>query len=302
MDYPSTDEVLSSMEQETAPKESVEKTVESRQEPVQVSKEPAYLDFDKYKTHHVTYKANGKEVKEPLEKVLGRASQGYNYAQLMEQMKQRQAQFDGWEKEKAELGKWKQYDEYAKNNPEWSKYVEDMWNKRGQYSQPGMDPQDPTAQQIAKLQQALEGSLSQYGQKISSLEEYINSQKNVQADKQLDESISQIRAKYKQLDLDQVDEQGKSNEYKILEHMQQTGIKNFETALRDLFFDDLVTSAKSQALQATANDKQKQAKQGIVGVSQSPQFSKPDASVSVRGKTWEQLAEMAKADMQRQAQ
>lgn len=303
-DYPSTEEILATeaQSQPAAPAQAEPAKQESVQAPQQTkTPEQQFLDFEKFKTHHVTYKANGKEVKEPLEKVLNRASQGYNYAQLMEQLKERGKQFDTWEQEKASLSKWKQFDDYAAKNQAWAKHVEEMWEKKGQYSDPNRDPNDPQVQIDSRIQQMFENFSNQFGQKLSGIEEFINGQKSSQADKDLDGVVSQVRDQFKQIDFDEVDDQGKSVEYKVLEHMQQNGIKNFKTAFVDLYHDQLVNTAKSKALEADANERQKQTKQGIMGVSSTPKFSTQPESFSVRGKSYEQLAEMAKDALRQHA-
>jgi hypothetical protein len=304
-DYPSTEEILASEAsqptqaptQETA---APTQAVPEKQAPPQQAG-PQFLDLEKYKTHHLTYKANGKEVKEPLEKILNRASQGYNYAQQMEQLKERGKQYDSYDEKLKALEKWKQFDDYAASNPEWAKHVEDTWRNRTQVANPNIDPADPVSQKLSHIEKLFEERFNQFGQKFSKYDEFINGQEAQKADKSLDEVIGSVRDEFKQIDFDQADDDGKTVEYKVLEHMKNASIRDFKTAFVSLYYNDLVSSAKSQALSQEVNERQKQAKQGIMGVSSTPKFSKPAEGFNVRGKTYEQLAEMAKEELRQHA-
>lgn len=217
--YPSTDEIMSEISQEAQPA-NPSAADQQASAPVETKPaEPQFLDLDKYKAHHVTYKARGKEIKEPLEKVLARASQGYDYAQLVDGHKKSVAD---WEKERNELAKYKQYNDFAKANPDWAKHVEESWNTRGNPSPREQDPNDPYSEKFAKLEERF----NQFGERFSKYDEYIQGQTNAKDDKLLDDRITEIRAKYKQIDLDQSDDEGRSNEFKVLEHMKKTDRKS----------------------------------------------------------------------------
>lgn len=303
--YPDTSEILDELEQESPQggeaqdkggpaTEGTDGAAAHGQEGV--PSEPAHLDFDQYKGHHVTYKANGKEVVEPLEKVLQRASMGYDYAQKTADLKNNYIPKTELEQgyvpkdEYSKLERWKQYDDYARQNPEWAKYVEQQWNNRELVGQ--MDPEDPNHQLFQQFQQKMDERLSQYDQRFQSFDQFMQSQQATREDTALDEEIGQTKEKFGFMDFDRpVDESGKSVEMAVLEHMEQTGIKSFKTAFVDLYQDDILQQAESRAKEQSAKAIQQKAKKGIMGVSETP--TRPQAPAARRPRTDKEAYEMA---------
>lgn len=310
-DLPSNEEMLASTAEETGVDSQVSSDGNQAQ-PAQgvgdgaaekAAQNQQYLDLVKYGKMAVQYKANGRDISEPLETVLKRASQGYNYAQEMGKLNSERSD---WEKRLGEstaklqaLERWKQFDEYAAQNPQWADHVHKAWEDRHRY-QNGFDPDDPIAQKIAAIESRLETTVNE---RLSPLEQRLQAeQRQVQEAKEDGELESQVRAvqeRFKNVNLDQVDEQGKSLEYRVLEHMQQTGIKNFESAFKDFYFDELIKSEKEAVAEKHANEMQKRAKQGIIGLSSTPPTGSPQQSSNgnLRKYSYDDLAEMAKREL-----
>lgn len=283
--YPSTAEVLEELDGNDAASgqamegdPSGEATTDgaAREGEGQASETP-FLDFDQYKGHHVTYKANGKEVTEPFEKVLQRAQMGYDYAQKTADLKNNYIPRSELEtgyvpKEKYDaIARYEQYDKYARENPTWAEHVENSWNNRDVLNNPNVDPQDPQFQAFQQLLQPLQERLTQYEQRFGQVDEFIQSSRSSAEDKALDNQISEVKQQFDYIDFDQVDpETGNSIEMRVLDHMEQTGIKNFKTAVVDLYQDQIISQGSSKALEKSAQERQRQAKQGVVGVSQTP--------------------------------
>ena len=304
-DLPSADEMF----KETAPEPS-----EAANEQGDVSSEAApegsedssgseYLDLGEFGGRLVRYKANGKEVVEPLEVAINkRASQGYNYAQQMEALNSEkstwQQKLEEMNKQMESLSRYKQFDDFAKENPQWADHVQQAWEARHQY-QEGLDPEDPVSNKVAELQKMIETTLNE---RLSPIEQRFQQaetqQKQVAEDRQLETQRQQVAERFKNVDLDQVDDQGKTLEYRVLEHMQQNGISNFETAFKDFYFDNLVQLEREAAKEAHAKEMQKRSKQGIIGISSTPATGAPQPSNgNMKNLSYDQLAELAKREL-----
>ena len=85
------------------------------------------------------YQAGGKTIREDLATIKKRASQGYHYAQSMQSFNQEKEQ---WQQQISEResslremeSRWKQYDDYARANPDWEQHVRTSWEQRQQSS------------------------------------------------------------------------------------------------------------------------------------------------------------------------
>jgi hypothetical protein len=67
------------------------------------------------------------------------------------------------------------------------------------------------------------------------------------ADEKLAQEVQSIREKYKDIDMDSPDENGKSLEAKVLEHAEANGIPSFKAAFNDFYQDQLIARAEAQA-------------------------------------------------------
>lgn len=262
-----------------------------------------YLDLGQFGSRLVRYKANGKEVVEPLEVAINkRASQGYNYAQQMEALNSEKSSWtqklEEMNKQMESLSRYKQFDDFARENPQWAEHVQAAWDSRHQY-QEGLDPDDPVSNKVAELQKMIETTLNE---RLSPIEQRFQQaevqQRQVTEDRQYEAQLNQVRERFKNVDLDQVDDQGKTLEYRVLEHMQQTGIKNFESAFKDFYFDNLVQLEREAAKEAHAKEMQKRSKQGIIGISSTPATGTPQTSNgNMKNLSYDQLAELAKREL-----
>ena len=208
----------------------------------------------------------GKLVKEPLEMALRRAGMGYNYAQKAHQLSQQEARFKEIEAQNAELQRWKEYDEFAHTNPEWAQHVQETWNNRQNLGQSNQQP-NPEFEAIRKEL----AELREFKTEFTTARELEQQQSE---DKQF---ISEIQTVAKQfgVDMDQADENGRTLQWRVLEHMQKLGLNgtkpgHFAAAFKDYNFDNLVGRQKEQAIEQRAKDHVELKRAGIKNVSRTP--------------------------------
>jgi hypothetical protein len=276
----STQQILSEM--------SVDKTTEPQAEPEQTQAAPEVQLYE--------YSANGKTIKEPLDVILKRASQGYNYAQNQEQVNKEKSRWAEIEKVNQELSQWKQYDEYAKQNPQWAEHVKSSWEKRQTLSDPDLDPSDPLVGKLSALEQMLNTKLTGLESKFQTYDSWIASQTQSREDEAFSTEIQSIRQAHPDIDFSASNAEGKSLEMQILEHMRDNQIPSFRAGFRDFYHEKLIENAKLKAKDSVASSVQKNAKKGVVSTSSSMHPS--NASTPHFAKmSYDQLAELAKQDL-----
>lgn len=206
----------------------------------------------------IQYKASGKDLSEPLSTVIQRAQRGYDYAQLVSEHKQREAELQAKYQQAQEMAaRWQPYHEYAEKNPEWADHVRQQWEQRLSGYQP------PSQNQFSQSTDSSQYNLPpEVSQKIARMEQFIE-QQEMQAqmaqraaeDQALATEIEQIRKSYPDIDFSHTDpETGESLEARVLRHAQDNRIFNFEAAFKHYYFDKLldrqVLKAKEDAAKA----------------------------------------------------
>jgi len=215
--------------------------------------EPAMIQF----TH------NGKKIELPMNdpRVQQWLSQGHDYGTNTAKLKAEREQF---EQERKQIEQLKQtygpVDEWVKQNPEaWNLFLQQY--QRSQQGLTGeIDPNNPLVQHIQKLEQKLEQRLGEFSPLIEShKKQEIDAQ-----EKALDADIESVRKAYPDLDLDATGDDGRSRMYKVFEHANKNGIKNFKTAFKDLYHDELVQLAVEKGKESELKARQKQTKLGLL--------------------------------------
>ena len=250
----------------------------------------------------IPYKANGRDISEPLSTVIQRASMGYNYAQLVQQQKQREEAIVQREQALSQQAqKWSQYDEYAGQNPEWADYVRSQWESRLNFGQsnafnqqnsftPDQQSQVGLPPEVAKELSEMRSFRDQYKQ-----EQQIRMQQ--EQDAELASEINSIQSEYPDIDMQSTDPMtGESVEQQILRHAQAHGISNFRAAFRDMYFDKLLARGQTQAKETVAKQMQQQVKSGILGQSNTPMLQS-DGGQNMKGKNYHALMDMAAKEL-----
>lgn len=204
------------------------------------------------------YSANGKTIKEPIDTILKRASQGYNYAQHMAEMKKRTEEVDTRYNSAMELEKkYGEIDKFAQENPEWNDHLHKTWENRFDIS-----GQQPSQQQ---------GVDSQFLQEFNELKSFVDNIKAERADAAYQGAVDQVKNQYPDIDFGQTDpDSGKTLEQQVLDFAEQNSIGKFEPAFKAFYHDKLIERARSEAKDQMAGDIKQRAKAGLLGTSQAP--------------------------------
>lgn len=252
----------------------------------------------------IPYKANGKDLQEPLSTVIQRASMGYNYAQLVQQHKAEQAALEAQKAQIQEQAqKWQQYDEFANSNPQWAEYVRSQWESRfnfgGQNQNQGIDAfGSQQAQQQAGIPPEVSNKLREMESFIGQYRQEQQARMQAEQDAELASEISTIQNQYPDIDLKATDPMtGESVEQQVLRHAQTYGISNFRAAFRDFMFDKLQARGQTQAKETVARQMQQQHKNGILGQSNSPMLQTDGGNVNVRNQSYHSLMDMAAKEL-----
>lgn len=251
----------------------------------------------------IPYKANGKDLQEPLSTVIQRASMGYNYAQLVQQHKAEQAALEAQKAQIQEQAqKWQQYDEFANSNPQWAEYVRSQWESRfnfGNNQNQGMDTfGSQQAQQQAGIPPEVSNKLREMESFIGQYRQEQQARMQAEQDAELASEISTIQNQYPDIDLKATDPMtGESVEQQVLRHAQTYGISNFRAAFRDFMFDKLQARGQTQAKETVARQMQQQHKNGILGQSNSPMLQTDGGNVNVRNQSYHSLMDMAAKEL-----
>lgn len=237
------------------------------------------------------YTANGRTVKEPLEMILKRASQGYHYSQQMEALNRERQEIERIKKENESLSQWKRYDDYAREHPDWNKHFQESWEKRSSYQQEMQD--DPMFQRIVELENQLKSYQESYQDKFKTYDSFLEKAQYEKDEQALNTEIKGVREAYKHLDFDTPDGTGRTLEYRVLEHMKNQQIPSFKTAFRDLYFEDALKAEGERVKKSAADEIQRRTKSGILGVSSTPQMK----AETKRPSTYEEAADFAKKEL-----
>lgn len=224
-------------------------------------------------TQEYAITVGGKEVKGTIEQLRKWASMGYEAPNKIGQLNQ---QLEQWKAKEAKIKEYEEkyspVDEYAKQNPQWWAHITKNWEQVSKQ----MQENNPLLQELNSLKGTVE-DLAKYKNEIVMQQE----------DKAYNEEKANITKQYPYVDLNTPGDDGKSLEYKVLEHAQKMGIKNFTTAFKDFYHDELMKHSAEKAKEQVIKEKQTKSRLGIVGQTQQPTTKQFD----VRGKTYGQLAE-----------
>lgn len=239
------------------------------------------------------FTVGGKQVKAPRDQVIQWAQQGYTapgqiakYTRELETLKKQyseaESKYKDWDT------KYGPVDQYVRQNPQFWDHVMQSYEQRNSLLS---DQSNPMAQMVRDLQTQVQ-DLVQYK---SQLEEQQTKQRMSQEDQAYLGQLTEMKKAYADIDFDTPDAEGKSLEYKVLEYAQQEGIKNFKTAFKDFYHDELLKRAESKAKESLIKDKQKNTKLGVLGVSPTP--TKTPSSRNIRQSSYDDLTREALAEL-----
>lgn len=239
-----------------------------------VPQEVPELEFD-YKGKIIKSKFDDPRVKQW-------ASQGYDYAQRVSELKKQQEEFDS--KYKSDYEKLKpaqELNDWATQNPEKWKSLYESWSKSIQEG-------TPQAQLPPEILQKLE----KYDQVIKKIEEKEHTEKIQLEDSEVDAEVKSVQKQYPNLDFTAPVHDGQSLEYKILEYGTKRGIKSFADAFYAYNHKNLFKIAEEKGKEAVDKDIQKKSKLGLLGKTPAPTKGLRVAE-NVQSKTYEDLLKEA---------
>lgn len=241
----------------------------------------------------VTFTANGKEVvADDPEKLKQWASMGYNYGQHMEQFKKQQEEFNQKNQDyNNKFGLYEQIDKAASDNPDWWNHVQSSFQNRGQQNQ----VQAPTQEGESQLSPELAALKEEFSQEVNELKSFKNdvlarenARKMEQEDTALKNEVQSIRENHSDLDWTTPDENGKSLEFRILEHAEKNGINSFDVAFKHMMHDELLNRAKQASLDTARKEIQRNHKIGLLGETPEP-LKKYTGEGDIKNKTMDDI-------------
>lgn len=249
----------------------------------------AIQDAPQQSNDEFDFTVGGKQIKAKREQLIQWAQQGYTAPTRISQLTK---ELEGFKKKWSEAEprfnemdqKYGPVDKYVRENPQFWDHVVKSYEQRNQALQDGSNP---IAQVVTDLQKQVQ-DLVQYKTQIEQQQANIRTQQEDQAYMQTFEGIKKA---YADVDFTTPDEEGKTLEYKVLEHATQNGIKDFKTAFRDFYHDELMKRAEGKAKENVIKEKQKNAKLGILGVTQTP--TKRTDPKNIRSMSYDDLAQEA---------
>lgn len=260
------DALLGGMEQST-PESSIEPGAKQQSEQAATAAAQEYA-----------IQVGGKEIKAPIEKLIKWASMGYDAPNRIGELNKKLESYTQREAQLKDLeSRYSPVDKFVRENPQWWQHVQQSYEQLQAQSQ-----QNPFLPVVENLKKEVDG-LKQIAQTYEQREQ----QKIMQQEdtKYMDE-LGAIQKQYPKIDLMTPDATGKSLEYKVLEYARDNGIRNFKTAFRDFYHDELVKLSAEEAKEKVISDKQSKSKLGILGVSTTPTKRVSD---SVKGKSYGDL-------------
>jgi len=242
-----------------------------------------------FKADQIKLKYRGQEVSpRDYNHAVQLMQQGYSYSQAMAQVNQMRQQL---ESQKGKFSQYEKLEQAFQQNPAfaariWSMYQEAMGG-RGQ--QPGQQqvqpntPQDPQYYQLMQMVQQMQGRLSQWDE--------------AKADESVEREIQDLRSKFTTVQWDATTETGHTLLYDVLNHAHQHRFPNLLAAARDYLWESQVANAKMAGAQQTAQQRQRNAKAGIVGSGAAAPAGASKGGVNLRESSYEDLTDMALRDL-----
>lgn len=242
------------------------------------------------------------------------AQQGRDYAQSMADFNQQKAAFKAeQERVKAFQETYGPIDEWAAANPDqWQKFTQSFNQFRqnpGAYQPqagaegtqpPQGDQNNPLAPYVDAITKQLEQKFSErfnpVAQNVQDLIKARELQKTQEEDRQLDAEIAMVKKQYASIDFNTPNADGKSLETLVLEHGAKNGIKNFNTAFRDFYHENLMRLAEERGKEAVSKDLQKRTKLGLLGESPTPKKGLQEVR-DIKGKSYDDLLRETYAEL-----
>jgi hypothetical protein len=241
----------------------------------------------------MTFTANGKEITADNPDLAKKwMSMGYNYGQHINDFKKQQEEFSTRQQEfDSKYSLYEKIDQEAQKNPQWWEHVQNSFNQMG--SSQAQTPQEGEQQQEVNPEiQALKEEFNKELDDLRSFKNEVLAEKNArkmeEEDQALKAEVQSIRDNHKDLDWTTPNEEGKTLEYRVLEHAQNKGINSFEVAFKHMMHDELVNRARQVSLDTARKEIQRNHKLGLLGETPEP-LKKVIGESDPKSSSWEDL-------------
>ena len=212
-------------------------------------------------------------------------SGGYNFSQNQQSFKQQQAEFQARQAKVAEL---ERLNEAFEKNPQLQKDIFELLQKTTQSQISGQQPQQAQAPALPpEIQAKLE--------KLDTVTQDVQRMKEKEEDQALDQEISGIKAKHPEFDW-QSDLGEGTLEKQVLQAAMDHGLNDLEKAFRLVTYDKVKTNTEAAVLKRLADERQANAKAGIIATTGAPQKVAPKP-ISHQQMSYTQLAQLAQQEM-----
>lgn len=203
---------------------------------------------------------------------------GWSYEQAMAGIAQQKQEYEA---NKQRFADYEKLDEAFKQNPAFAQRIQQMYLEA--QGQQAPEQAQSHGQQLAP----------ELMEKFKQYDGFIAQAQNAQADTAVRGEIESLKGKYSTENWDAVTETGFSFLRDVLKHAHDNRFPSIEAAYRDYTFERVANNAKMAATEQVANQRQRQARQGIVSTgAQKPAQAAPPVDIS--GKSYDELTEMAK--------
>ncbi len=204
------------------------------------------------------------------------AQKGHSFEQSMEDLNKQKRDMEDMQ---SKFGKYEQMDKYFQENPAFANEITQLQARYAGGNVPEQDGQ-PT-----------QGMDPQLIQRLDALEASDKRRTNEVEDYKVNQDISDLKRRYP--DRDWKGDTGNGTlDIRLLQHAQDKGIQNLDSAYRDYFYDEVAAKAQNQTIAQGAEKQKEMTKAGIVqtGVP-AAQMAQP---FNVKGSSYDQIDAEAK--------
>jgi hypothetical protein len=229
----------------------------------------------------------GKEVKGNRDQMLKWASQGYNAPNKIGELN---SKLKGYSDRESKIAQYEQkygpVDKFMQDNPGFWDEVYNAYQSKLQNNQ--MQTQQNTQVDLFKKE------LDDLKNFKLELQQERENERIKKEDANYSQELQELSKAYPSIDFQTLGQDGKSLEYKVLEHARENGIRKFTTAFRDFYHDELMKMNSEKTKTDFIKDKQWKKANGILGETTSPT---KQISGDVRGKSYGDLEREALAEL-----
>lgn len=222
------------------------------------------------------YKYRGQEIyPKDRNHLITLAQQGHMASQRMAELNARAKELDSMQKQ---FDPYKQLDEVFQKNPKFAQKIWDLYQKAQAGEDVTADVQD--------------NGLGAIVQDINGIKTEFQKLKEEKEDQALEREIETLKTAHSDHEWG-IDEGDGTLEKRILKHALDGGFSSLESAYRDMMWDSVRTNTEAKTLKQAAQNRVAEKKAGVIDKGGSAQRPQQNNSQSVRGMSWNKIAEAA---------